>query len=225
MGTKTDPGIFKSMKLAGRSLGLFAIVSTAIVAVTFFGTEDQILENEKQALLKSLHVLIPQSTHDNDLFVDTIDLNISMLSYRNKPVTIYRARKDGLPSAAIFNVTAPDGYTGAIRMLVAINIDNSIAGVRVISHKETPGLGDAIDIEKSDWITNFDGHSLSNPRVSHWRVKKDGGHFDQLTGATITPRAIVKMVKKTLQYFSEHHQAVFASANRQVDTGKSHEQP
>ena len=202
--------IINNMKLAGKSLGLFAVISTAIVALAFFTTEERIAENERQALLNSLHELVPEDRHDNDIYLDTLLIDEKTLNYRNKPVTVYRARKNDQPIAAIFNVVAPDGYTGAIKMLVAINADNTVAGVRVISHKETPGLGDAIEIEKSDWVTNFDGRSLSNPEEKQWRVKKDGGEFDQLTGATITPRAIVKMVSKTLKYFTENHSKVFA---------------
>ena len=209
MATENQTNIFNNMFQAGKSLSLFAVITTAIVALTFVVTESQIIENEKQALLKSLHELIPADKHDNDLYTDTTVIDEASLNFRHRPITVYRARLNNKPVAAIFSVTAPDGYTGAIKLLVATNIDNTIAGVRVISHKETPGLGDAIDIEKSSWITNFDGHSLSNPIESHWRVKKDGGDFDQLTGATITPRAIVKITKKTLQYFQANHDIVF----------------
>ncbi|MDH5259191.1 MAG: electron transport complex subunit RsxG [Gammaproteobacteria bacterium] len=209
MATENQQSILKSMQQAGKSLGLFAAIATGIVALTFFVTETRIAENERQALLNSLHELIPANRHDNDLYTDTLLIDEASLNYRNKPITIYRARLNDSPAAAIFSVIAPDGYTGAIKLLVAINIDNSVAGVRVISHKETPGLGDAIDIEKTNWITNFDGRSLSNPVETRWRVKKDGGDFDQLTGATITPRAIVKITKKTLQYFQSNHDIVF----------------
>jgi len=205
----SSPDIFESMKQAGKSLGLFAAIATSIVALTFMLTETRIADNERQALLKSLHELIPSNRHDNDLNADFILLDEPSLNYRNKPVTAYRARLNEEPVAAIFNVTAPDGYTGAINLLVAINVDNSIAGVRVVGHRETPGLGDAIEIEKSNWITMFDGQSLTKKTENYWRVKKDGGQFDQLTGATITPRAIVKITKKTLQYFQENHDNVF----------------
>jgi len=198
------------MLRAGKTLGVFAVITTAIVAITYAITESQIIENERQALLKSLHELIPENRHDNDLYTDTKTLDIAALNFRGKPVTVYRARTNNQATAAIFSVTAPDGYTGAINLLIAINADDTLAGVRVVSHKETPGLGDAIETEKSDWIRIFDGQSLSNPLPERWKVKKDGGDFDQLTGATITPRAIVKMIKKTLQYFQANHDLVFA---------------
>jgi len=181
------PDIIESMKQAGRSLGQFAAIATGIVALTFFITETRITENERQALLSSLHELIPEDRHDNDLYSDTLLLDESSLNYKNKPITVYRARLNNAPTAAIFSVTAPDGYTGAIKLLVAININNAIEGVRVISHKETPGLGDAIDIEKSDWITNFDGSTLSYPFPNRWRVKKPDGTFYQPSDNATTP--------------------------------------
>src|SRR5690606_27069458 len=106
-------------------------------------------------------------------------------------------------------VTAPNGYGGAIRLLVGIREDGTVAGVRVIDHRETPGLGDGIEIEKSDWMTDFEGRSLGDPPVQRWRVKKDGGEFDQFTGATITPRAVVTAVRNALIYFRTHRQALF----------------
>ena len=220
MATDNKNNIIESMKLAGKSLGLFATITGGIVAITFSLTEDRIIENERQALLRNLHMLIKPAMHDNDLYADTLVLNDKKLAYRNKPFTIYRARKNNKPVAAIFSVTAPDGYSGAIKMLVAIKTDNTLAGVRVINHHETPGLGDAIDIEKSDWIKIFDGKSLNNPEESRWFVKKDGGDFDQLTGATITPRAVVKMTKKTLQFYQSHHDIVFVESTTGEPNGR-----
>ena len=202
--------IKQNMLVAGKGLAIFAIVASALVAITFEITKNRIAENEKQALLKSLFVLVPPEQHDNDMYVDNVQLDVPELNYRNKAITVYRARKDDKPVAAIFNVTAPDGYSGPIKLLIAIDSNQQVIGVRAITHKETPGLGDAIDIEKSDWIRTFEGKSLSNPMKKQWRVKKDGGVFDQLTGATITPRAIVNTTLKTLQYFNQHSQQVFA---------------
>lgn len=199
-----------NMLLAGKILAIFAVIASAMVAITYQATKNKIAANEREALLKSLYVLVPQEQHDNDMYTDNVQINIPNLDYRKNPVTIYRARKANNPIAAIFNVTAPDGYSGPIKMLVAIDIEDTLIGVRVITHKETPGLGDAIDIEKSDWIRTFAGRSLSNPKEKQWRVKKDGGVFDQLTGATITPRAIVKTSLQTLKYFVKHKQQIFA---------------
>jgi len=211
--------ILQNIWKAGKALAVFAMVSSGLVALTFLLTEDQIAENERQALLHNLHELVPPHLHDNDLYTDNITIDAPTLNYRGKAITIYRARMENKPKSAIFSVIAPDGYSGAIKLLVAINHDETVAGVRVVSHKETPGLGDAIDIQKSDWIRIFDNKSLSNPKLNDWRVKKDGGYFDQLTGATITPRAIVKMSKKTLEYFSKNKIAVFEARSDYGNTG------
>src|SRR5690606_4959952 len=115
-----------------------------------------------------------------------------------QPVTVYRAFRGGEPVAALFNSVAPDGYSGEIRLLVGVRVDGSLSGVRVLSHKETPGLGDPIEVRHSDWITRFSGLSLENPPFERWKVRRDGGDFDQFTGATITPRAVVKATRNTL---------------------------
>jgi len=209
----------QSVKAAGKALAIFALISGALVAITFTLTEDKIAENEREALLKSLHELVPPQLHNNDLYQDTVELDIPSLNYRAKKITVYRARIDSIPTFAIFSVTAPDGYSGAINLLIAVNIDESLAGVRVVSHKETPGLGDAIEIVRSDWIRAFEGKSLNNPSKSRWSVKKDGGDFDQLTGATITPRAIVKITKKTLEYFIDNKTNVFKTRKSHGNNG------
>ena len=118
------------------------------------------------------------------------------------------------PIALVMATTAPDGYSGSIRLLVGINIDGSLSGVRVVAHRETPGLGDAIDEDRSDWIRIFDGKSLQDPPEERWAVRKDGGAFDQLTGATVTPRAVVKAVRQALLYYREHQQALFSVAEQ-----------
>jgi len=122
----------------------------------------------------------------------------------------YRARKNNQDVAIIFNATAHNGYSGNIDLLIGVNIDGTLAGVRAVKHTETPGLGDAIDIKKSNWITQFNLKSLLNPSTDkQWAVKKDGGSFDQMTGATVTPRAIVGTVHKTLKYFAQHKDSLF----------------
>jgi len=198
------------MGLGGVMLAAFAIVASGLVAVTYDNTKERIAENEKQVLLNSLHVLVPPELHDNDLYTDRVDVQSKTLSYREKPVTAYLATKDKQPVAAILSVVAPDGYSGAIKLLVAIRWDGTLLGVRVVAHKETPGLGDAIESEKSNWIKIFEGKSLTNPSEREWLVKKDGGEFDQLTGATITPRAVVGTVYKSLRFFRIHKQLLFS---------------
>jgi electron transport complex protein RnfG len=195
--------------ISGFLLWLFAVVGVALVAYTQLETSERIAENERQVLLRSLYALIPQQEFDNDIATDTHLLEASGLLGTTEPGVVYRARKNGLPVAAVFNVIATDGYSGSIYLLVGVYNDGRIAGVRVVKHNETPGLGDAIEDRKSDWTAGFNGKSLGNPLAELWKVKRDGGEFDQLTGATITPRAIVKAVKKTLDYFQINRENLF----------------
>lgn len=190
-------------------LWLFAVAGTALVAFTYEGTKERIAENERQALLRSLNALIPADAYDNDVYQDTIQAFDPARLGSAEPITVYRARKEGRAVAAALLSEAPDGYSGTIRLLVAIRVDGSLGGVRVLSHRETPGLGDGIEAERSDWIQTFVGRSLGNPREGMWKVRKDGGVFDQFTGATITPRAVVKAVYNTLVYFREHRDTLF----------------
>lgn len=191
-------------------LGLFAVLGTGLVALTFDNTHERIAANERAALLRNLHVLIPPERHDNDMFNDIIAVTAPELLGSAEPAAVYRARKDGWPVALVIAATAPDGYSGPIRLLVGINADGTLTGVRVVNHRETPGLGDAIEASRSDWILGFDGRSLDDPKESLWAVKRDGGHFDQFTGATVTPRAVVKAVKKALLYFQRNSERLFA---------------
>ncbi|MEC9315472.1 MAG: electron transport complex subunit RsxG [Pseudomonadota bacterium] len=194
----------------GLLLGLFAIVATTLVALTEENTREQIKENQRQALLDGINALIPHDEYDNAILQDTLVLPATEALGTEEPTFVYRARQNGEPVAAVLTVIAPDGYSGTIRMLVGIYHSGKLAGVRVIDHKETPGLGDKIDVKKDDWILQFEGLSLGNPPASKWKVKKDGGEFDQFTGATITPRAVVGAVKQSLEYFRKHRDALFA---------------
>ena len=196
----------------GILLALFAVIGASLVALTHHATAARIAANERAALLRSLHTLISPDIHDNDIFTDTLEVRDPALLGSPEPLTVYRARKGGKPVAAVLTAIAPDGYSGNIKLLVAIRADGVLAGVRVVSHRETPGLGDAIDAERSDWILGFAGRSLADPGERGWAVKKDGGIFDQFTGATITPRAVVKAVHKALIYFNRNRQALFAPA-------------
>ena len=143
----------------------------------------------------------------------------------DQPVTVYRARKDGRPIAVVLTAIAPDGYSGRIKLLIGILFDGTVVGVRVVSHHETPGLGDAIEVERSDWIIRFSGRSLRNPPAEHWKVKRDGGVFDQFTGATITPRAVVNAVHRALVYFSHHQEQLFAEDTQTADGAPSEAEP
>ena len=201
---------YRQSLITAAILLLFALVGTAMVAYTYDSTREQIAANERATLLRKLHRLIPPESHDNALLQDTLQVQNRTLLGTTDPVTVYRARRHGEPVAVVIAAVAPDGYSGSIRLLVGINVDGSLGGVRVVSHRETPGLGDAIEEERSDWILGFSGKSLQNPPLENWAVKKDGGAFDQLTGATITPRAVVKAVRQALLYYRDHKGALFA---------------
>ncbi|MCP3907664.1 MAG: electron transport complex subunit RsxG [Oceanicoccus sp.] len=184
-------------------LGFFAILSTAIIAGTYLGSQDTIRKNIRMAEERALLEIIPKSRHNNSMLEDAHGISDSeMLGLRSEK-KYYIARQDGAAVGVIFPATAREGYTGDIDMIIGINVDGTIAGVRVLSHRETPGLGDAIDRKKSTWIDGFINKSLLNPTVDLWKVKKDKGVFDQFTGATITPRAVTQTVLQTLQYFNQ----------------------
>lgn len=199
----------RQIMLSGAFLWLFAVVGTTLVALTEYSSREAIVENERLVLLRNLYALLPKDKLDNDISTDSLQLPASTLLGSNENSTVYRARLSGEPVAAIFRSIAPDGYSGKIHLLVGVYTDGSLAGVRVVKHAETPGLGDAIEIRKSPWINSFSGKSLSNPSLDRWRVKRDGGDFDQLTGATITPRAVVAAVRNTLLYYQENADMIF----------------
>lgn len=183
-------------------LALFAVLTTTVIAGTWLGTRERIAEARRAAEQKALFEIVPPSRHDNDMLEDTLPVGREegLLRLREDK-KIYLARQRGEVVAVILPVNAPDGYSGNIELIVGVNRDGSIAGVRALQHRETPGLGDKVDRKKSDWILDFAQRSLDNPQPEQWAVKKDGGVFDAFTGATITPRAVVAAVKRGLEYF------------------------
>lgn len=195
-------------------LGAFGLAGAGLVATVEKLTRDQRQASITAARLRSLHAVIPPEIHNNDLLHDTIQIHDPEFSPKF-PTIVYRARKNGQPVAAAFETTAPEGYVGPIRLMIGIGIDGRLLGVRVLEHRETPGLGDGIDIERSNWILGFSGKSIGNPPLGQWAVKKDGGVFDQFTGATITPRLVVNTIKKTLLYFNAHRDELFSSGEAQ----------
>jgi electron transport complex protein RnfG len=194
-------------------LALFAVVTTLLISGTYLLTRERISEQKRLAEEKALLEIVPRDRHDNSMLDDVIPVGSDAAGLGlTQDKRIYRARSGGEVIAAIIPVTAPDGYTGAIELIVGVNADGSIAGVRALSHKETPGLGDKVDIKKSDWILGFNGRSLDNPAPAGWAVKKDKGVFDQFTGATITPRAVVAATLSALQYASANDTVLFERA-------------
>lgn len=203
--------IHKQVATTALLLMLFATVGAAIVGLTYDNTIETIKYNEKLALLRKLNTILPAEKYDNDLLHDTIVLGPTSLLGTSENSIAYRARKQNKPVAVVIPAIAPNGYNGSIHLLVGIYNDGRLAGVRVVKHRETPGLGDVVEASRSDWILGFDGKSLTNPGAKNWKVKRDGGEFDQFTGATITPRAVVKAVHSALIYFSHRQEELFAN--------------
>ncbi|MGL6160860.1 electron transport complex subunit RsxG [Microbulbifer sp.] len=197
----------------GLILTLFALITAGTLAVTQIVTREPIERAVRQAAAKALLEIIPLERHSNDLLLDTYTIPKRYWEMLNLPNggTINLAREeDGGVFAVIIPSVAPDGYSGPIALLVGVNRDGTVAGVRVTSHSETPGLGDKVDLKKSDWILSFNGQSLQNPPRDQWKVQKDGGAFDQFTGATITPRAVVNQVRTVLDFVAEHREEIFS---------------
>lgn len=200
----------QAMTRSGLLLAGFAALTALIVAGTFLGTRERIAAAERAAEEKALLQIVPRESHDNSMLDDRIDLPAGdPLLKLPEARDIYLARRDGVPTAALVPAVAPDGYSGNIELLVGVERNGRIAGVRVLKHRETPGLGDAIDHRKSDWIDGFRGRSLGDPPLDGWTVSKDGGAFDALTGATITPRAVIRATARVLQFVDRHHGEIF----------------
>lgn len=199
----------KNILVTASLLMLFAISGAALVGVTFIQTEDDIIYNEKLTLLRKLNNIIPAASYDNDLLLDTIVIEANSLLGTKETSLAYRARKNKQNIAVVYSSIAPNGYNGPIHLLVGVRADGKLAGVRVVKHRETPGLGDVVSLTHSDWILSFDNRSLSEPDEKGWKVKRDGGIFDQFTGATITPRAVVKAIHNALLYFDQNQDSLF----------------
>lgn len=201
-------------------LALFAVVTTLLISGTFLQTKDRIALEQRKAEEKALLQIVPRERHDNSMLDDTIAVSAEAAGLGlEDSKQIYIARKGADAIAVIIPVTAPDGYSGGIDMIVGVNADGTIAGVRALRHKETPGLGDKVDLNKDDWILGFNGRSLNNPALAGWAVKKDKGEFDQFTGATITPRAVVAATLRALQYAQTEYDTLFAPLAKDAVAG------
>lgn len=201
-------------------LALFAMITASLLAGTYLLTRDRIATAERAAEAKALLQIIPDDRHDNSLLDDTLPVGPSatLLGLRAEK-QIYRARRQARVVAVIVPATARDGYSGDIDLITGINRDGTVAGVRVLSHRETPGLGDKVDLGKSDWVLGFNGRSLRSPEMQQWAVSKDGGEFDAFTGATITPRAVVGAVKRSLQYAADNRKTLFGDHPGETGNG------
>ena len=186
----------------GVLLGLFALIFIFLLALTYQLTRERIAMQEQLRLEAQFRELLVPGSYNNNPATDSYPLPDSKR-------IVYRARMNDMPVAALIKTVARDGYSGSINLLVGVKVNGELLGVRALEHRETPGLGDEINLSRSDWILGFDNLSLNNPPVEMWAVKKDGGVFDSFTGATITPRAVIGEVRKTLLYFRDHQQELF----------------
>ena len=202
--------LLRAISRNGLLLGVFATVTGILIATTWTQTRDDIARSIRAAEARQLLEIFPKGTHDNDMVEDhfTVSSTAALLGLREDRLG-YIARRGEAIVGVILPATARDGYSGDIDMLVGITGSGDVAGVRVVSHRETPGLGDAIDLKKSNWVLGFDHTSLQAPAKDRWLVKKDGGDFDQFTGATVTPRAVVVAVRKALEYTDINQNSLF----------------
>ncbi|MEL0203485.1 MAG: electron transport complex subunit RsxG [Halieaceae bacterium] len=199
-----------SIGLSGSVLAVFAAITSVAIGWTYLATKDQIDMEVRRAEARQLLEIFPPETHDNDIVDDGFELvaDTPLLGIREARQG-YRVRRDDRVIGVILPATARDGYSGDIRALVGVRDDGTVAGVRVVAHRETPGLGDKVDLRKSDWILGFDNRSLSQPDLSGWNVEKDGGVFDQFTGATVTPRAVILATRRALEYARLNAETLF----------------
>jgi electron transport complex protein RnfG len=209
----SEPGIVRAVV----SIGAIAVVAALLVSGSYELSRDRIEENRRERLLRSLNAVIGSIDYDNDLAASRIAVIDTELLGSSEPTDVFVARRNGVPVAALFASVAPRGYNGPIRLLVGIAADGRVTGVRVTDHNETPGLGDSIELVRSDWILGFDGRSLTAPVPADWAVMPDGGVFDSITGATVTPRAVVKGVRDTLTYFDRNRDAIFSAQSEVGD--------
>lgn len=188
--------------------GILALLTGVLVWLAGV-TRERIAMNQQSGVTMALSTLLPPGSYDNELLTDSIEVTAPDFLGTTQPIVIYRARKNGAPVAAILRPIAPDGYRGPIELLVAIAYDGTLIGVQVLRHNETPGLGDQFETRERDWLRAFEGLSLTNPPQQRWTVRKDGGEFDAFTGATITPRAIVKSVRRSLEFYQANRDRLF----------------
>ena len=182
-------------------LGISTLIATTLLSFGNLATKDAIAMRIEEDLKASISQVVPEDLYDNDLLQGALTVKDAV----GADMTVYRAQLNGEITAVIFEVRE-NGYSGVIRSIMAVAPDGTTLGVRILAHTETPGLGDKIEIAKDDWVLGFNGRSLDDPGRSAWAVKKDGGEFDQFTGATITPRAVVKSIKEGLEFFEQARQ-------------------
>ena len=197
-------------------LFLFVVVFTGLLASAYLATRPTIEAAAAAEKMSLIDEVLPRGSYDNDLLKDAITLPASPALGQDDASTAYRARRDGQARALVLEAIAPDGYAGKIRLLIALGEDGSVLGVRVTQHKETPGLGDYIEPAKDrnkqhPWIEQFNGLAPAAIDAREWKVRKDGGRFDSVAGATVTPRAVIKAIRSAALYVADNREQLFAS--------------
>ena len=202
----------------GLTLAIIAAICTALVAFTYQLTAGRIEANQQAWLERSLQPALSGLFYDSGVTESKVIIAPPHDLPGTEAAIIYRVYAKDEPVAALFVVSARDGYSGPIRILVGVDIEGFVTGVHVLEHRETPGLGDRVESTKSDWVEQFKGRSLADPQAAGWAIKRDGGQFDQLTGASVTPRAIIKAIKHTLLYYDANRDEIFSDAPAESDT-------
>jgi electron transport complex protein RnfG len=202
--------MFKHALKTAITMIAFAFVGTSLLAFVFQITRAPIEASEKETRLALFKQILPENAYDNELLKETVQIAPNELLGNRQVTTANIAKLNHITAGVILEAIAHDGYSGDIKLLIAIRADGSISGVRVLAHKETPGLGDYIDITHGNWIKLFNDESVNKTPAEKWQVKKDGGKFDYMVGATITPRAVVKTVLKAVQFYEMNKQSLFA---------------
>lgn len=217
MNTQAKP--ITATRMAARTaviLFIFVAIFTAVLSGAYLWTRPSIEAAAAEEKMKLIDDVLPRNRYDNALLKDFVSLPPTPALGLDESSAIYRARRSGKIEALVLEMVAPDGYAGKIRLLVALGTDGTVIGVRVINHRETPGLGDYIEPKKDrnkdrPWITQFNGLNPAATEEREWKVRKDGGRFDSVAGATVTPRAVVKAVRKAALYVEENRERLFAS--------------
>jgi electron transport complex protein RnfG len=209
-----------TMRRDATGLALFAALTVGVIAVTQLLTADRIAAAQRKMEARALLEILPQARFDNELLDDRVAVAEPRLGLTT-PADAYIARRDGVAVAALVPLRVPDGYSGAIRLVVGIERDGTLTGVRVLEHRETPGLGDKIERRKSDWIDAFRGRSLEDPAPEGWTVKTPTAAFDAFTGATITPRAVVRGVRRSLEWYRDRGRAQLFGADAEPARNES----
>jgi len=199
-------------RLAGAIyLVVFALLSTLFLSNIQQATQQRIADNELAERMKALQALLPETGYDNEPHNDFVYVTSEDLLGSDERLPVYRIRRDGQPIAAVVTAVAPNGFSGIIRMLVSIDLNGEIIAVRVVSHTETPGLGDRIEADKSDWIRKFSGLATVDPMAAKWALDRDGGTFDHLTGATVSSRAVLNAARNAVIYFNANRAELFSA--------------